>query len=545
MGPHSVTEWTKSKNWTQSTEARGATRSALASVGARAEPPLGGTRVLRVARALALASALAFTAATEPAWAFDTEVHTTSAAQAYSMGSPLGPQIVRRRRFLQTLALEVHHLEGDATPPGEAEYAVRLRLRLDSDTGVSPEEAAYSTISNRFVPGLIAAPVDIMYGYLEGRHLLRGWLGFRLGRQYVTDSLGWWGFDGGQLRLTTPFFVAIEAYGGVEQRGGLPLSSPRFEQNGVWRGEREGFARNIYPQFLEAYVAPAYGAAIESAGITFLHGRFDYRKVLNRGPVLASAFPNPMTGLYDVYDATRVSSERLGYALDAILGDIGGAKGAIVYDLYDRSLASGYVQLDWYASQKVTAGADFDYFRPTFDGDSIFTFFTHNPMTTMSGRVAWDPGQALGIAVSGGARSFFTDGDPATFTSSANGSPRASTAQTDVLGDLSGRLRFGNASLRARGMIERGEGGHRQGGDIYGERRFMGGRWMTSARVSLFDWQDNLRADRSATSFAYVLGGGFRPSPVLEALVEWEHDMNRLVGQRYRLLAIVSLTVTK
>ncbi|HUR58025.1 MAG TPA: hypothetical protein VM029_09980, partial [Opitutaceae bacterium] len=51
--------------------------------------------------------------------------------------------------------------------------------------------------------------------------------------------------------------------------------------------------------------------------------------------------------------------------------------------------------------------------------------------------------------------------------------------------------------------------------------------------------------DRSATSFAYVLGGGFRPSPVLEALVEWEHDMNRLVGERYRILAIVNLTVTK
>jgi hypothetical protein len=472
-------------------------------------------------------------------------VNTSSAAQAYTFGSPLGSLVVRRRRFLQTLALDVHHLEGDVTRPGEAEYAVRLRLRLDSDIGVAPEETAYSTFTNRYVPGLVAAPFDLMYGYLEGRHLLRGWLGFRLGRQYVSDSLGWWAFDGGQVRLTTPFFVAVEAYGGLEQRGGLPLSSPRFEQNGVWRGDREGFARNIYPQFLEAYAAPAYGAALESAGITFLHGRLDYRKVMNRGPALASAFPNPVTGAYDVYDATRVSSERLGYALDATLTDIGGIKGGIVYDLYDRSLASGYAQLDWYASQRLTAGADFDYFRPTFDGDSIFTFFTHNPMTTVSGRVAWDPGEALGVAVSGGARSFFTDGDPATFTSSASGSPRAATARTDVLGDLSARLRFTNTTLRTRGTFERGDGGHRQGGDVYGERRFLGGRWTTLARVSLFDWKDNLRAERDATSFAYVLGAGFRPSRVVDAFLEWEHDMNRLVGQRYRILAVVNLSVTK
>jgi hypothetical protein len=110
---------------------------------------------------------------------------------------------------------------------------------------------------------------------------------------------------------------------------------------------------------------------------------------------------------------------------------------------------------------------------------------------------------------------------------------------------LSARYRFTNTVLRARGTFERGDGGRRQGGDLSGERRFMGGRWTASARVSLFDWKDNLRADRDATSFAYVLGGGFRPSPVLEALLEWEHDMNRLVGQRYRLLAIVNLAVTK
>src|SRR5690349_17038228 len=187
----------------------------LSVKGNRAPPP----RCLRH-RGLCFAAIATVGALTgAPAWAFDTEVNATSAGQAYTFGSPLSAQIVRRRRFLQTLALDVHHIEGDDTRPGDAEYAVRLRLRLDSDTGVAPEEVAYSTISNRYVPGLVAAPFDLMYGYVEGRHLLRGWLGFRLGRQYITDSLGWWSFDGGQVRVTTPFFVAVEAYGGLEQRG--------------------------------------------------------------------------------------------------------------------------------------------------------------------------------------------------------------------------------------------------------------------------------------------------------------------------------------
>ena len=41
----------------------------------------------------------------------------------------------------------------------------------------------------RFVPALKPAPVDLMYGYLEGRRYARGMLGFKLGRQYVVDPL--------------------------------------------------------------------------------------------------------------------------------------------------------------------------------------------------------------------------------------------------------------------------------------------------------------------------------------------------------------------
>jgi hypothetical protein len=42
-----------------------------------------------------------------------------------------------------------------------------------------------------------------------------------------------------------------------------------------------------------------------------------------------------------------------------------------------------------------------------------------------------------------------------------------------------------------------------------------------------------------------VLGGGYRPADYASFLLEWEHNANRIVGQRYRVLAVVNLLVTK
>jgi len=63
--------------------------------------------------------------------------------------------------------------------------------------------------------------------------------------------------------------------------------------------------------------------------------------------------------------------------------------------------------------------------------------------------------------------------------------------------------------------------------------------------VSLYDWRDAWRPDRSATSFGYVLGSGYRIDDLTEVMVEWEHDTNKLVGQRYRILALLNLQVTR
>jgi hypothetical protein len=66
-------------------------------------------------------------------------------------------------------------------------------------------------------------------------------------------------------------------------------------------------------------------------------------------------------------------------------------------------------------------------------------------------------------------------------------------------------------------------------------------------RLGVWQWEDKLRPttspDRDATNFSYVLGVGYRFAPRCQAVFEWEHDINKLVGQRFRTMINVSVAV--
>jgi hypothetical protein len=480
--------------------------------------------------------------------AFDAEVDASTAAQAYSLRSPFGSPVLYRQRVMQTLGLGVYNLLPEEKPGGPQMF-VKLRMRLDVDFGLDSSETSFQRgdPNSRFVPGLQAQPpIDLMYGYVEGRRLFGGYFDFRLGRQYIVDSLGWWSFDGGLLRLNVPY-VKLELYGGMEQRGGLPLSTQRFERDGVWRGNRQDLDGSVFRMFQSAKTAPAYGFAIESAGPYWLHGRFDYRKVFNRGTVVTNPFPDA-AGQYATMSETRTSSERLGYAFDATWAQVGGAKAGVVYDLYNALFGSYYGSLDAYVTKDITLSAEYDYYFPTFDGDSIWNWFSHSPITTATGRAGWQITDRLDVAGTGGVRWWETDEDPGKVAVSTVASdPTASSPSKlmDVLGSLYGRYRWQTGQAGLRGVFETGDRGQRKGVDISGEKRFLGGKYSVMARGSIFDWDDNLRPERSATSVGYVLGGGWAPSSVANMMIQWEHNANQLVGQRYRVLALLNLKVGK
>lgn len=521
----------------------------LAAAAARFdEPGLARVMVAKLTRSLLIGLGLGAGLGTaREARALQTEIDATLDAQFYSLASPYGSPLVQRRRYTQTLALNLYDIQADRRPLGPT-LSFKSRLRLDSDFGQRPEERNPDSAS--YIPGLVEAPVDVMYAYLEGQRYMDGYLGFRIGRQYVVDSLGFWSFDGAEVMITTPAYLALEAYAGFEQRGGLPmLSTSRFEAGGVSRGDRSGLGFGQSPSFLQqSKLAPAYGFAIETSGLQFLRSRFTYRKVINRDAVLVSPFLDPSGGLaYALGD--RTSSERLGYSLRVDKSDLGAMLGSIVYDLYVQRVSQYNAGLDWFASNRAVVGASLDYFLPTFDADSIFNWFAHRGTTSGTLRADLAFSREFELAASGGVRMFTTEGDPATYAASSAPNLDQVSRTFNYLGTFGGRYRFWDGTLALNTMAETGDAGHRYGGDVTGRKQFDGGYYDSLAMLSLYDWEDALRPDRGATSFSYVLGGGVNPNFLSFSKgrlgVEWEHTMNHLVGQRFRMLATLNFSVLR
>jgi hypothetical protein len=499
-------------------------------------------------------SFLAAFAATATASALEPEVTGEATGQFYDVRSPTGETILERRRVTATVGISAYDiLPPDPNDRSSPDITFRARVRYDADYGANANEVD-STMPQSFVPGFSRGPVDLMYAYVEGRRFLHGMLGFKVGRQYQTDVLGWWSFDGGDVKVTLPFYVQLEAYGGLEQRGGLPLSTSRYESDGIWRGNRSGFDPTLYPQFQPANIAPALGVALDSVGPTWLHGRLVYRRVYNTGSVATADFTNyvvsPTSALYD---GARISSDRIGYAMDADLGKAVGLKGGLVYDLYDNRLTNAYGSIDAYIAKPLTVSVDYDYYAPIFDADSIWNFFAGDPMNDIGVRASLTPTDRLSMSAGGHVRIYneqtTTDNPTNSSANVANVAPATLSGwypsngnPFDGGGSVGVRYKWGDGSANLRGAADAGDSGDRVGGDVSAEE-IVEARYVFRGRLGVWQWDDKLRPDRDATDFGYVLGVGYRFAPRCKAGFEWNHDMNRLVGQRFRTMLTVSVAV--
>jgi hypothetical protein len=487
-----------------------------------------GFRIAAAAAASLLVGTIARVASAQHA-----EVEAWSAAQSYTVRSPWGQPLVTRRRFTQTLGLGIYDLLGTDRATGP-QLSLVTRLRVDSDFGQDSAERD-PTQPARYVPGLAETPFDLMVGYLEAKNLAGGWLGGKLGRQYVVDALGWWSFDGGLLRVSTPAYARVEAYGGYEQRGGLrTLATSRFAADGVYRGSRDDLADDQWPSYLQtAELAPAWGAALETTDLGWLHARVGYRKVWNRDRVRVNPF-SVAGAPVETFSESRVSTERAGGAL--WLGDArwGAVTGNAVYDLVSQIWSQRAIGVDVYATRRVTLGIAYDDYTPTFDGDSIWNWFARDAMTTLEGRGSWQVSRRLSASATTGVRQFRSADAP------EDGSRRVAS---DALGSLAVQYGWASGTASLATVTEAGQSGHRAGADLSTTQFFAGGLYDTLLVVSLYDWRDALRAGRDATSFTYVLGGGVSPVDQTRFGVEWEHTMNRLVGHRFRLLGTLTVAV--
>ncbi|MBK6692907.1 MAG: hypothetical protein IPG50_12015 [Myxococcales bacterium] len=502
----------------------------------RARRPVGRTP-RRVASFLTLTLVAA---GPSGARALEPEITAETSAQCYDVRSPTGETIVPRRRLTSTLGVAAYDLMGarpwivpDAAARGQGELLFRARLRYDADYGANPGEANPLDF-DRNVPGFSRSPIDLMYGYVEGRRMLGGAFGFRLGRQYTTDALGWWSFDGAMARVTTPLYVAAEVLGGLEVRGGMPLSSPRFERDGVWRGDRSGFDRAAALAFQPNEVAPAFGAALESTGLPWVHSRLAYRRVLNTGSSNVSLFEPRLTEPA-TFDRTRISQERIGYAIDGSAPTVGGGKAGLAYDLYAARFTSLYASADAFVTKRLTLSADYDYFAPTYDADSIFNFFVSNPMNDLGLRASFEATDTISLAGGGGARLFQAETGPSNASLLPAGDYPSNRTTFDGNGSFSARRRKGLNTQGLRVNALAGHEGHRAGGELFAEHTVWA-RTVLMGRASLYSWEDRLRPARATESVGLVAGVGYRMSERARTQLEFQLDTNRLVGVRGRMV---------
>ncbi|HEY1954682.1 MAG TPA: hypothetical protein VGH28_03705 [Polyangiaceae bacterium] len=490
--------------------------------------------------------------ASEPGNSWQGEITSDTATQFYDVLGPTGTPVLIRARLTSTLGVSVYDLLPRPETAGQEllpDLTFRARMRYDADYGAAPEEATPANV-DRFVPGFSRGPVDLMYAYVEGRRFVHGLVGFKVGRQYVTDALGWWSFDGGMVRVTTPAYFALEAYGGLEVRGGLPFSGSlgRWEADGVWRGDRSGLDPSQYPSFQQDDVAPAIGVAVETAGLSWLHARLTYRRVYNTNDSIVTQFANGDLAPV-VYSGTRVSQEKLGYGLEASAPKVGGVSGGVVYDFYANLTSNIWATADVFITKKITASLDYDYFQPTYDADSIWNFFATYPMNDLGAHLLWNATQKLSFAAGAHVRAFQNQ-------TQADGSPQSALTGNDPIvpgvpqftfnggGTLSARFRRRDTLVEANASGNFGDEGDRVGADVHGER-VLDARYVLTTRLGLWHWEDKLRPERSALSFGAVAGAGYRFFHGSQMGVEWENDINALVGWRMRVLAYLRLAVTK
>ena len=96
-------------------------------------------------RALGLAAVACSMLLSAHALALDTEITSTTGAQGYTLRSPFGEPVITRRRFMQTLGLNVTNVEGgDKIDPDAMQVSFRMRLRFDADFGLTPSPSATS-----------------------------------------------------------------------------------------------------------------------------------------------------------------------------------------------------------------------------------------------------------------------------------------------------------------------------------------------------------------------------------------------------------------
>jgi hypothetical protein len=464
------------------------------------------------------ALALVVVATPRTATGYDAEVRAETYAQAYQVRGPFGAPVISSRRVSQALSLAV--VEPPADPRGVT-VSLRLRLRLDADFGEACDAVTDRCLdeTNRERPGefeplFARRTIDLPFAYLDVSRLARGALDVRAGRIFQVDPLGFFVFDGARARLHLGGLAVAEALAGLETRAGFPLANGRFERDGLIRADRAGWDPALAPYVVHRQMAPVVGFALETAGSEPVHARASWRRV---------------------WTDAGIAEDKLGAAVEARLGERVLLYGDGVFSVPERQLTTATLGGEWQPTRGTRGGLELSRYRPSFDLNSIWASFWADGTDDLRAYASVALSPRVTLSGSWTVRRYALSESGA----GAGGEGVDDSWNTGGMASLVATTPAWQGALRAR--AEGGAVGARAGIDGDAAWWALPQQLRLDARVSLWHADDELRPERAGLSFGGVVGATVRMGAVADLHLDLEDDVNRVVGHRFRLAAILAL----
>jgi hypothetical protein len=460
-----------------------------------------------------------------PARAYDFDIFAETIGQGYQLRAA-DDTLVNRRRIDQYLGLEVYNLgprDLVGRPLDKNQFYISAYMRFDADLGDYPN---YKELSGRsgeaeFQP----ARLDLLWAYLGGRNV-GGFLDFKLGRQISVNMFEFRALDGLDLDFKTPFYVALEAWGGLNVSGSAPIDSPIYRADGVALG---GNPIGSLGQRQESALEPTFGFALHTIGLRDVDIRAEYLRTMSFTGDARQTGENDLGVIEEKVSLTaraRLWRGRLipwfGLRYDILNGQI------------DQIHAGLRLQLD---GARHGISVEYLYDSPTFDGDSIWNVFATQPINDV--RLSYD--LQLGRVrayVRGFTRIFQNE------VTNTNGTlpPSLDLAWG---GSVGARLDLRRGYVRIDTYYQDGYGGVTAGVDASGRVALVGDLQtglVGEARLSYVHFADDSRTVDHADSFGAQAGLRYSFVKGMTLHVVVEENVNRFYDSQLRLLAILDLS---
>lgn len=446
--------------------------------------------------------------------AYDFQIDSETIGQAYQLRAA-DDALVNRRRLTQYLGLHVFNLgphDDLGRPLPRNQFFLTAAMRFDAEMGdfSTLRELAGRTPQRE----VYAERLDLLYAYLGGRDIL-GFIDFQFGRQIMVDLYDWTSFDGLHVQARTPFYVAAEAWGGLNVNGTSPIDSPVYRVDGTalggnplgWLGARQ-----------EEQLQPTFGIAARLYGLRDVSARFSYERTMS-GTGAPRQPGEPAWGVIDEH----VGLTARGRILDGRITPWFAFRYSLLAGRLDELYAGARAQLGRHG-----LSAEYVLAAPTFDGDSIWNVFASQAFDDV--RVSYDVSfWRVSAYARAFVRLFFDDRGAA-----ASGG-----------GWVGARLNLGRGWARVDGYYEDGYGGRRAGAELSTRIRLWGDLidgLFAEGRMSYSGFRDDIRPVDRADSFG--VQAGLRISPLRGIVVHGlvEENVNRLYPSQLRVLAMLDLS---